>query len=92
MIESFVAKSVTSQPRSTKPTGGLVILKGTLAPYQRDDLDSHQTELTQRLLTTGAEGSSEEAIIDAWIGEQRGERRRRTLRQRIADRRAKIPH
>jgi 1-acyl-sn-glycerol-3-phosphate acyltransferase len=28
--------------------------------------------------------------IDAWIAEQRGERRRRTLRQRMADRRARI--
>jgi 1-acyl-sn-glycerol-3-phosphate acyltransferase len=29
--------------------------------------------------------------IDGWIGEQRGETRRRTLRQRLSDRRAKIP-
>jgi 1-acyl-sn-glycerol-3-phosphate acyltransferase len=29
--------------------------------------------------------------IDAWIGEQRGERRRRTLRVRLAERRARIP-
>jgi 1-acyl-sn-glycerol-3-phosphate acyltransferase len=29
--------------------------------------------------------------IDAWIAEQRGERRRRTLRVRLAERRARIP-
>ena len=29
--------------------------------------------------------------IDAWIGEQRGERRRRTIRVRLAERRARIP-
>jgi 1-acyl-sn-glycerol-3-phosphate acyltransferase len=30
--------------------------------------------------------------IDAWIGEQRDEHRRRTLRRRLAERRAKTPH
>jgi glutamate dehydrogenase len=40
-----------------------------------DDLDSHQTELTRRLLATGA-GEDQDAIIDTWIESRSDEMQR----------------